>query len=46
MKINSTHILIYSLFACIALYITENIYHPAYLVQLFQKVATFFIIPI
>ncbi len=42
----STLILIYALIACILLYITENIYHPVYSVQMIQKVLSFLIIPL
>lgn len=42
----STNILIYSLIACILLYITENIYHPVYTIQMLQKIVSFLIIPI
>ncbi|MFZ2255850.1 MAG: CPBP family intramembrane glutamic endopeptidase [Patescibacteria group bacterium] len=42
-----THIiLIYSLIACVLLYITENIYHPVYSIQMFQKVVSFLLIPL
>ena len=40
------YIFIYSLIVCMALYITENIYHPVYLVQMIQKIVTFFVIPV
>lgn len=39
-------ILIYALIACVLLYITENIYHPVYSVQMFQKVVSFLLIPL
>lgn len=45
MKLNSTIIFVYALIVCIALYITENIYHPNYLVQMIQKIGTFLAIP-
>lgn len=42
-----THlILIYSLIACVLLYITENIYHPVYSVQMIQKIVSFLVIPL
>lgn len=46
MKINATHILAYSFVVCLALYIVENIYHPVYLLQMTQKILTFFAIPV
>ncbi len=42
----STLILIYALIACILLYVTENIYHPVYSVQMMQKIVSFLIIPL
>jgi uncharacterized protein len=42
----STLILIYALIACILLYITENIYHPVYSVQMIQKVVSFLVVPL
>ena len=39
-------ILIYSIIVCILLYITENIFHPTYLIQMLQKLFSFIIIPI
>lgn len=39
-------ILLYSIISCIFLYITENIFHPTYIVQMFQKVITFIVIPL
>lgn len=39
-------ILLYSLIACGLLYITENIYHPVYSVQMLQKIVSFLIIPL
>lgn len=46
MKLTPKIIISYALIACIALYITENIFHPSYLIQLIQKVLSFVIIPI
>jgi membrane protease YdiL (CAAX protease family) len=46
MTLNRTHILSYALVACVLLYITENVYHPVYLVSLLQKVSSFVVIPI
>ena len=42
----STLIHIYALIACILLYITENIYHPVYSVQMLQKVVSFLVVPL
>lgn len=39
-------ILIYTLIVCVLLYITENIYHPVYAIQMMQKVLSFFILPL
>jgi membrane protease YdiL (CAAX protease family) len=39
-------ILIYSVIACLLLYITENIFHPTYAIQMIQKVLSFIVIPI
>ena len=39
-------ILVYAIIACILLYITENIYHPVYIVQMMQKVVSFLVIPL
>jgi membrane protease YdiL (CAAX protease family) len=41
-----THIISYAFVVCILLYITENMYHPVYLVSLLQKVSSFVLIPI
>ena len=46
MPSHSRIILIYSLIACVLLYITENIYHPVYSIQMLQKVVSFLIIPL
>jgi len=46
MNKNIKIILIYSIIACLLLYITENIFHPTYIVQLIQKVISFILIPI
>ncbi len=46
MKPSATYILFYSFIVCLALYIVENVYHPVYLVQMIQKILTFFIIPV
>ncbi len=42
----TTLILIYALIACVLLYITENIYHPVYSIQMIQKVVSFLVIPL
>jgi hypothetical protein len=42
----TTLILIYALIACVLLYITENIYHPVYSVQMIQKIVSFLVIPL
>jgi len=39
-------ILAYSIIACTALYITENIYTPHYIVIMLQKILSFIIVPI
>jgi len=39
-------ILIYSLIVCVLLYITENIYHPVYTIQMLQKVVSFLVMPL
>ena len=39
-------ILIYSVIACILLYITENIFHPTYIIQMIQKIISFIILPV
>lgn len=46
MKLSPKIIITYSLIVLIALYITENIFHPSYLIQLIQKVLSFVIIPL
>lgn len=46
MNLNTKIILIYSIIACLLLYVTENIFHPSYLVQMIQKILSFIIIPI
>jgi uncharacterized protein len=46
MTLTRTHILSYALVVCAFLYITENVYHPVYLVSLLQKVSSFVVIPI
>lgn len=46
MTLTHKHILTYSILVCIALYITENIYHPVYIVQMLQKVICFLCIPL
>ena len=46
MTLTRTHILSYALVVCALLYITENVYHPVYLVSLLQKVSSFVLIPI
>ncbi len=46
MKLTPKIIISYALITCTLLYITENIYHPVYLLQLIQKVLSFVIIPI
>lgn len=42
----STILLLYWIIVCILLYITENIFHPNYFIQMFQKILSFIIIPI
>lgn len=39
-------ILLYSIFVTGLLFLIENVYHPVYLLQLIQKLASFFLIPI
>lgn len=39
-------ILFYSIVACLLLYITENIFHPTYFIQMLQKILSFILIPI
>ncbi|NDK08334.1 CPBP family intramembrane metalloprotease [Candidatus Gracilibacteria bacterium] len=46
MKLTPKIIISYALIACTLLYITENVYHPVYLLQLIQKVISFVIIPV
>jgi len=46
MKLTPKIIIIYSLIMLIALYITENIFHPLYAIQMIQKILSFVIIPI
>jgi uncharacterized protein len=46
MTLSRIHILSYAFIVCICLYITENIYHPVYLVSLLQKVWSFVLLPI
>lgn len=42
----TTLILTYTLITCILLYITENIYHPVYSIQMIQKIVSFLVIPL
>ncbi len=46
MKITPIHILIYALIVTGALFITENFYHPVYLIQMTQKVLSFLLVPL
>lgn len=46
MKNRTKIILIYSVMACILLYITENIFHPTYFIQMVQKIVSFVVLPI
>ena len=39
-------IILYSIIACLLLYVTENIFHPVYSVQLIQKLFLFIIVPL
>ena len=45
MPSHSRIILIYSLIACVLLYLIENVYHPVYLAQMLQKIVLFVGIP-
>lgn len=46
MKITTSYIFIYALIATGLLFITENFYHPVYIIQMTQKVLTFLVIPL
>jgi hypothetical protein len=46
MNKNTKIIIIYSIIAVILLYITENIFHPEYIIQMLQKILLFVIIPL
>lgn len=46
MNKNIKIIIIYSIISLILLYITENIFHPTYVIQMLQKILFFIIIPI
>jgi hypothetical protein len=45
MKLSPKIIILYSLIILIALYITENIFHPLYAIQMTQKILSFVVIP-
>lgn len=46
MKLSPKIIISYSIIVLIALYITENIFHPLYAIQMTQKVLSFVVMPI
>jgi membrane protease YdiL (CAAX protease family) len=39
-------IIVYSIFASVFLYITENIYHPSYIILVIQKILLFIFVPL
>lgn len=46
MNKNTKIILIYSIIACLLLFIVENFFHPSYFIQMTQKILSFIIIPL
>ncbi len=46
MKLFTKSIFVYSIFSCFLLFVSENIFHPTYIIQMIQKIVLFVILPI